>query len=87
MNGLEGKKAGEHPDGISVLFVDDDAMLRKLFMRAVKRVALPSWTIEDASSGEMALKVCESNQSNMVFMDQYVASTPSSYWGLGQRKP
>jgi len=43
----------ELPEGLSVLFVDDDAVLRKLFMRAVKKVAPDTWKIRDASSGEM----------------------------------
>lgn len=67
----------ELPENKTVLFVDDDAMLRKLFMRAVKRVAPASWTIQEASSGEMALKLCESATSeggsypDIIFMDQY----------------
>jgi len=47
------EEAMELPEGLSVLFVDDDAVLRKLFMRAVKKVAPDTWKIRDASSGEM----------------------------------
>lgn len=43
------------PETLSVLFVDDDAMLRKLFMRSLRKVH-PNWTIEGASSGESALE-------------------------------
>lgn len=60
------------PVELSVLFVDDDAVLRKLFVRAVKR-AMPSWTINEASNGETALKMCESQlpwQYDLIFLDQ-----------------
>lgn len=63
-------RVSELPDGISVLFVDDDAMLRKLFMRAVKRAAPVSWKIHEASSGEVALKLCEGQDYDLIFLDQ-----------------
>lgn len=75
------------PDDITVLFVDDDAMLRKLFMRAVKRAAPASWKIDEASSGEMALKICESGLADgnkfpdIIFMDQYMASVDKQLLG------
>lgn len=69
------------PEGVSVLFVDDDAMLRKLFMRAIKRVAPTSWTLQEASSGETALKLCESNQFSLIFLDQYMASVDKQLLG------
>lgn len=71
----------ELPDDISVLFVDDDAMLRKLFTRAIKRVVPESWTIREASSGETALKLCETEHFCLIFLDQYMASVDKQLLG------
>ena len=68
------------PDDITVLFVDDDAVLRKLFVRAVKKVA-PNWKIQQASSGEAALQLCDSNSFDVIFMDQYMASANKQLLG------
>jgi len=58
------------PTNISVLFVDDDVVLRKLFIRAVKRVR-PDWDVHEASSGEAALALIDdSSQSfDLIFVD------------------
>lgn len=45
----------ELPIGVSILFVDDDFTLRKLFVRAVKRVTT-DWEIHEASNGETAVR-------------------------------
>ena len=71
----------ELPDDLTVLFVDDDAMLRKLFMRAVKKVAPPTWKIQDVSSGEMALQLCETTKFDLIFLDQYMASVDKQLLG------
>jgi CheY-like chemotaxis protein len=42
------------PENLSVLFVDDDMVLRKLFSRTLKKVN-PTWTIHEASNGETAI--------------------------------
>ena len=47
---------GELPPGLSVLFVDDDFTLRKLFVRAVSRVT-EDWKIDQASNGETAVSM------------------------------
>lgn len=73
----------ELPSELSVLFVDDDAVLRKLFMRGVKR-AMPSWQISEASSGETALRMCETRwpaQYDLIFLDQYMASVDKQLLG------
>ena len=44
------------PETLSVLFVDDDSVLRKLFMRSLQNLC-PTWVIEGASSGEAALEL------------------------------
>ena len=45
------------PEDLSILFVDDDVVLRKLFMRAARKVR-PGWKISEAASGESAVKLC-----------------------------
>jgi signal transduction histidine kinase len=40
----------ELPQGLSILLVDDDFVLRKLFSRAVKRIA-PDWHVQEAANG------------------------------------
>ena len=63
----EGK---ELPDHLNVLFVDDDAILRKLFARSVKRVA-PNWTMREASNGESALQLLDQGMKfDLIFVDQ-----------------
>jgi CheY-like chemotaxis protein len=68
------------PDQMAVLFVDDDHMLRKLFVRAVRRVA-PQWTIHEAASGETAIQLVDSQDYDLIFMDQYMASTEKTLLG------
>lgn len=58
----------ELPTKLSVLFVDDDPILRKLFSRTVKTVA-PEWSIREASNGETALQLVEQNHFDLIFMD------------------
>lgn len=52
-------------------FVDDDAMLRKMFGRVLKSVA-PSWKITEASNGEIALRLVEEQEFGLIFVDQYM---------------
>lgn len=65
----------ELPENLSLLFVDDDAILRRLFSRTVNRVA-PSWKIREAASGEAALRLVEENNGvcpfDLIFMDMYM---------------
>lgn len=76
----EEKPKDELPTDLAVLFVDDDAVLRKLFMRAVRKVA-PSWKIQEAASGEAALKLCEEQDFTLIFLDQYMASVDKQLLG------
>ena len=57
-----------------------DPVLRKLFARSVKLVA-PSWSMREASSGETALKLVETEQFDLIFMDFYMASTVKQLLG------
>ena len=68
-----GNQQTELPDNLSVLFVDDDTILRKMFSRSLKRVA-PNWNVEEACNGETALRLTESTDFKIIFMDQYMAS-------------
>jgi CheY-like chemotaxis protein len=82
----------ELPKSLKVLFVDDDLMLRKLFIRAVKKVA-PDWSLDEAASGESAIKMIEDRSSSdtpgnnsgevfdLVFMDMYMSSTEKQLLG------
>lgn len=70
----------ELPEKLSVLFVDDDAILRKLFCRSVKKVA-PQWTIKEASNGETALLLVETQKYDLIFVDQYMASVERQLLG------
>ena len=63
----------ELPESLSVLFVDDDPILRKLFARMVKKVAA-SWTIREAANGEAALRISDTVEFDLIFVDQYMAS-------------
>jgi len=60
----------ELPENFSVLFVDDDLILRKQSARAMGRLR-PNWVVRQAASGESALKILETESFDIIFMDQY----------------
>lgn len=68
------------PETMSILIVDDDTMIRKMFRRAVMRVA-PEWTVEEACNGETALQVVDSKTFDLIFVDQYMASIEKQLLG------
>jgi CheY-like chemotaxis protein len=68
------------PKRINVLFVDDDAILRKLFARTIRTIA-PDWNIREASNGETALKLVEDHHFDLIFMDMYMASVTKQMLG------
>jgi CheY-like chemotaxis protein len=70
----------ELPEKLSVLFIDDDPILRKLFIRTVQKVA-PGWWIQEASSGEAALRLLEMENFDVIFCDMYMASVEKSLLG------
>ena len=57
------------PETLTVLFVDDDFVLRKLFKRSVKRIQ-SKWKVQEASNGETALRMVESQEFDCIFVDQ-----------------
>jgi CheY-like chemotaxis protein len=70
----------ELPEGLSVLFVDDDLVLRKLFSRSIKKAA-PTWAIKEAANGETALEIVDTETFDVIFMDQYMASVQKQLLG------
>ena len=68
------------PENLKVLFVDDDGILRKLFKRSVLRVA-PNWEIREASNGESALVITETENFDLIFIDMYMASVEKQLLG------
>ena len=72
----------ELPKKLSVLFVDDDPILRKLFSRAIKTVA-PDWEIREAANGETAIRLAtvENINFDLIFLDMYMASTEKQMLG------
>jgi signal transduction histidine kinase/CheY-like chemotaxis protein len=70
----------ELPEGLSVLFVDDDLVLRKMFCRSIKKAA-PTWKMQEAANGETALKRVDTETFDLIFMDQYMASVQKQLLG------
>jgi signal transduction histidine kinase/CheY-like chemotaxis protein len=70
----------ELPEKLSVLFVDDDLMLRKLFARAVRK-AMPEWDVQEAANGETALRLVDKQNYDLIFLDQYMASVEKQLLG------
>lgn len=68
------------PEGLSILFVDDDAVLRKLFTRVIQRIA-PTWSVRQASNGETALQLTDTETFDLIFMDMYMASVEKQLLG------
>jgi CheY-like chemotaxis protein len=77
---LSVERDAELPECLSVLFVDDDATLRKLFMRSLRRVA-PKWKVDQAPNAETALEMVACNTYNIIFIDQYMASNEKQLLG------
>ena len=68
------------PENLSVLFVDDDMMLRKMFSRVLK-LAAPTWKIREASNGETALRLVDEVTFDLIFIDQYMAAVEKQMLG------
>mmetsp|Transcript_13126 Transcript_13126/g.21759 ORF Transcript_13126/g.21759 Transcript_13126/m.21759 type:complete len:806 (+) Transcript_13126:126-2543(+) len=85
VNGMEESDDGinaplELAESLSVLFVDDDLIIRKMFTRSIARAA-PTWNIKEASNGETALRLVEDNSYDIIFIDQYMASIEKQLLG------
>jgi signal transduction histidine kinase/CheY-like chemotaxis protein len=68
------------PETLSVLFIDDDLVLRKLFGRGIKRVQ-PGWDVQEAASGEAALALTTSRDFDLIIVDQYMNSMEKQLLG------
>jgi CheY-like chemotaxis protein len=68
------------PENLSVLFVDDDMILRKLFSRSIRKL-MPSWNIQEAGNGETSLRLVDTNKFDLIFIDQYMASADKQLLG------
>jgi nitrogen-specific signal transduction histidine kinase len=58
---LDDKSPIELPENLSVLFVDDGMMLRKLSSRSIRKL-MPSWKLKEAGNGETALKLVDESK-------------------------
>jgi len=72
--------ATDIPSSLSVLFVDDDTVLRKLVVRGMKRVT-PQWNVQDAASGEVSIELTKTQHFDLIFMDQYMANVEKQLLG------
>jgi CheY-like chemotaxis protein len=70
----------ELPENLSVLFVDDDMIVRKLFARSIK-TNCPTWGIKEAGNGEAALQMAGSMHFDLIFLDQYMTSVDKQLLG------
>jgi CheY-like chemotaxis protein len=73
-------KVVQLPENLSVIFVDDDLILRKLFSRSVATAA-PTWKIQEAAIGLTALRLVDSEPSDLIFMDQHMTCTQAQLLG------
>lgn len=67
-------------EGLKILVVDDEPVLRKIFARSILRIA-PSWEISEASSGEAALERVDTDTFDIILLDQYMVSTTKAMTG------
>lgn len=77
-NSLNGSR--ELPEHLSVLFVDDDITLRKLFCRSICK-NWPDWTVCEAASGEVALNMVDTQDFDIIFIDQYMSGVEKQLLG------
>lgn len=68
------------PENLKVLFVDDDSVLRRLMVRTFQRVA-PTWELHQAANGETAIRMVDDADYDVIFLDQYMASTEKQLLG------
>lgn len=72
----------ELPPSMSVLFVDDDTILRTMFCRTIQKVVPTEWDIRQACDGETALSLIDDGERfGLIFMDHYMASHNKSLLG------
>jgi PleD family two-component response regulator len=57
---------------ITVLIIDDIAMIRSMFRRRMKKGIAPNATITEASTGENALEICKERTFDIIIVDQHM---------------
>ena len=82
LDGDENSLPPDLPEELSVLFIDDDFVLRKLFARAIRSVA-SGWAVREAANGEAALQLIkdDKDQFDLIFCDMYMASVEKQLLG------
>ena len=81
MNAESAEEPALLPENLSIMFVDDDMILRRLFVRSVRKF-YPEWEIREAASGEAALRIVEENNTiDLIFVDQFMASVEQNLLG------
>jgi CheY-like chemotaxis protein len=85
--GVSGSDTGDSrhllPPNLRILFVDDDYLLRRLFRRSLEKM-MPTWVVEEAASGETALRMIEEEECkpyDLIFVDQYMSSVSKQMLG------
>jgi CheY-like chemotaxis protein len=68
------------PANVQVLFVDDETLLRKLFIKMAKKVA-PTWTVTEASSGESVLQIVKDKKFDLILIDHYLRGAFAQFLG------
>jgi signal transduction histidine kinase/CheY-like chemotaxis protein len=70
------------PEELSLLFADDDMILRKLFARTIRRIQ-PKWKVQEAANGETVLMMVDQpdNKYDVIFIDQYMTSVDKQLLG------
>jgi response regulator of citrate/malate metabolism len=58
------------PENPSVLSVDDDTLLQKLFSRSIRKL-MPSWKIEESGRGGKSMRLVDEETFDLICMDQY----------------
>ena len=71
----------ELPEHLEVLFIDDESILRKLFVRTIRKVA-PTWHITEANNGERALQLVQEKAFDLIFCDQYMPCAERPLLGI-----
>lgn len=68
------------PNGLRILFVDDDYLLRRLFRRSLQKIN-PTWQVDEAANGETALSMTTETGYDLIFVDQYMSSVSKQLLG------
>lgn len=71
---VESKVEKPIDDALNILIIDDINMNRKMLKTRIQKGIAPNSIISDASTGEEALQMCESQTFDAIIVDQYMSS-------------